>query len=654
MPRALAVRFERALKLLDGKTASDAEKLLREILNGLEPQFAEARSLVHYNLCLAIKKQYGIRQALDRVLEYLKDSPSDTAHNLLAGSYLYDLHRYAQAAPYLAKGLEAGWAEVKRFTGDPAQVACQLADCYRFTGKKEEAEKICREVLKRRPGHRSARKILAFLALSRRDFTRAASLLESLQREDPSDPALTFSLSKAYLEGAKPRLAVAAIERHWAKASQRTDDLRIMYARALLAAGKPKQAVGVIAEVLILKPELEDAYVVLADALARAGFKKQAEPFRKRYARTTELRAELERAQTAEQAGYPASAAYYRGRAYAMCGLYGQSLLELHRAKRMAPRNGQVVALLSWVLAVLDRPLDAKDMLEAFKQRALREGFPLPPEFYLTAARVGWILGRREEVFESLRQCEPEKRVLKDLGRFTALIALLTGKKEILRRVVETYGAGGALDPEVRLLRGVMELLSGKAERSLEDFSFVEQTITEVPVVLRLAQARAYKAAGKDKEALKALRSLIGTQELLPEAWSELARLQVEPAQLKQAKDWLSRYGSSKLLLQQEWERIRGVEDPKEAARSLLTCAQLRYELGMVRRARQLLLVARRADRWNADVHRAVLRIFTAPEDAFERIHSLEALVRLVPDDPSIRKARAREYLRLGFTPPGR
>jgi len=145
---------------------------------------------------------------------------------------------------------------------------------------------------------------------------------------------------------------------------------------------------------------------------------------------------------------------------------------------------------------------------------------------------------------------------------------------------------------------------------------------------------------------------LLEKEELLQEGCSEIAHISGEVGEKARAKKWLKDYEESSLLLRAEWERIEGVEDSRKISEMLLSAALIRFKLGMKERARRLLLLAREIGRWNSEIHKAILKVFQGVEFTFDRIHSLEALVRLMPDDLEVSKARQLEYLNIGCTPP--
>jgi len=654
LPPREAALFQSALALMNRGRFDAAVPVLRKCLERLPPGLAKEadRSLVHYNLCVALKKLNRPEEALAETLEYLKKNPEDPVHNTFAGTLLYERHRYREAAQRFEKGLSRGTEAARKVTSDPLAIVCQLADSYLFLGETEKARSQVEKVLAVKPNHPGARRIKGLLALRRRDFRAAVEIFEPLLRENPKDSSLVYDFARAALEAGEPKRALDGIRRHWATGATREKGLRLRYAKALLQSGRPKEATAEAAALLILDPEYDEAYFVLANALARSGFGKLARPFRERYSRGAKLRAELERARTAQQAGYPSSAAYYRGRAYARAGRYVKAMAELKKARKLAPRNGQIVAELAGILMDVERPLDAVEILEKFERTALEGGFPLLSEFFLAKARAAWLLGDSQGAEAALERAGEDERKKREVVRYAARVALLENKASIIDRALSPFKKGSALDLELTSWFAIKKLLQGKAAPAAEELEKVFSSMPQPRPEVLLALGRARLKTGRRKEAAEAFRELLKAEELLRAAWEGLKEADASEEERSRAERWLGSADDIEDRLKEEWELMKGETDPGVCARALLRAARLRNRLGMRKRARSLALLARSMDFRNSEIHREILVLFKRPEDAFDRLHSLEALKRLTPEDRNVKLLRRKEYARLGLSLP--
>jgi hypothetical protein len=167
-----------------------------------------------------------------------------------------------------------------------------------------------------------------------------------------------------------------------------------------------------------------------------------------------------------------------------------------------------------------------------------------------------------------------------------------------------------------------------------------------------LALGRARLAAGRRSEARESFQSVIEGEEQLRPAWEGLRAAADGPDEIARAEAWLAEETTIAGRLRDEWHALRGDADTERCVGAFGRVARLRDRLGMRVRARRLLLLARGLELRDPAIHREILRLFDRPEDAFVRIHSLEALVRLEPDDEAIKRARLAAYAAIGFAPP--
>ena len=286
----------------------------------------DAVRLVHFNLCVALRGAGRDDDALRAALKWLEEAPREPSHNLIAGAILYDRFMYAEAVPYLEKGLAGGGGDAARgITSDPLRIDCQLADCYRRTGRPDDAAAIIERVLARDPAQWEARRLAGLLAYARHDFENAMGTFEALLAQRPAAVSAVTNLASTAIAAGDGARALAAIKTHLAAGGDEKT-VRLLRARALSATGDHHGAVASAATILVLAPEPEsdEVFLVLANSLSRAGHPDIARPFLERYQQGAAMRSELERAATAARMGSLSSSAYYRGRAYARAGRPGR------------------------------------------------------------------------------------------------------------------------------------------------------------------------------------------------------------------------------------------------------------------------------------------------------------------------------------------
>lgn len=366
------------------------------------------------------------------------------------------------------------------------------------------------------------------------------------------------------------------------------------------------------------------------------------------------MRSELERAATAARMGSQSSSAYYRGRAYARAGRPGEALRELHRARAMAPRNGQVIAELARVLLDVERPLDAQDLLDDFERAAAAEPFPLPAEFFMARAELALAFGAFDAAQDAIGRACDVGRCERDIAALAARLALASGRVDVLELPLRVLERAVGIDADAQVWVAIEAFLRGETRAASEALdSAADKGDSSDPCVL-LARARARAALGRRAEAAEDYRALIQGEQLLVEAWEGLKAVTGDEAERVRAAQWLEARDMHQAALAGGWRRLHGQTEQRACARALVEASRIRARMGMRSRARSLAALARDMDRVSADAHGQVLTVFDRPEDVFQRIHSLEALIRLEPGDQDLETRRQREYQAIGFTPPDR
>lgn len=100
----------------------------------------------------------------------------------------------------------------------------------------------------------------------------AIRLIDDLIRQEPGNPYFWELKGQAYLEGGRPREAIAPLQKSVALASERPAALiRIMLAQALVASGNAKGAVAEVTRAMTYEKDVPAAYRTLAMAYGHLG-----------------------------------------------------------------------------------------------------------------------------------------------------------------------------------------------------------------------------------------------------------------------------------------------------------------------------------------------------------------------------------------------
>ncbi len=170
--------------------------------------------------------------------------------------------------------------------GAPAFAA--LAEANRRAGRLEEAERVAREGLRRRPDHVAGQVALALALLDQERRDEARSVLERILADVPDHPLATHALATRGAEGRDPLDALAddEIEGAFADAEASVDemvDAHDVAARALHAA-------DLDAPEGVLGPQADSPFAThtMADLLERQGHRDDASALRVEIARRSD------------------------------------------------------------------------------------------------------------------------------------------------------------------------------------------------------------------------------------------------------------------------------------------------------------------------------------------------------------------------------
>jgi tetratricopeptide (TPR) repeat protein len=148
--------------------------------------------------------------------------------------------------------------------------AIQVAARHHQAGRPDEAEKLCREVLAREPGHAAALNLLGILAAQAGHLDAAVDLVSQVVQRRPDFAEAWGNLGCILVNLGRRDEALAAYRR---LAQLRPADATPHYALGLLLRelGRPEEAIAAFARATQLKPDFAEAHFKLGMALRGAG-----------------------------------------------------------------------------------------------------------------------------------------------------------------------------------------------------------------------------------------------------------------------------------------------------------------------------------------------------------------------------------------------
>lgn len=651
LPVEIQMQVNQAEKSFGAGRFSEAADLLEKASSTLQNRGLPGQDYahVHYLYCVSLKKADKTQAALNKALQWLKAGDDDAAHHMLAGSLIYDELRYGDAIPHLEKGLSAPEEQIRLYSPDPFTIHCQLADCQRQAGQSDAAARILEAVLARQPTHRIARRTLAFIAFRRRRFDEALSLWDGLFQERPADALVAGQLARTAMEAGDARKVLSVAEKHWSVTKGiRAPRMRLLCAKAFLALGEADKAVGALVALLVLEPGFEEAYFVMGNALLRSGKTDLARAFQQRYMAGAPVRAALGKADLAASGGFPASAVYYKACAHQLGAAYGPALLKIKEARAMSPANGQFAALQAEVLMALGRSYDAADILANFQAFAGKNGFKLPAEFFLARARLGVVMDAMDEATVALRDAIAAGRCEREIAAFACRFVLLGGAHDVLAEALSPFQEKAELDDEITTWFAVRDLMAGRAGEAVAAIETARESSPNPEPFVLLAQGRGYLQLDGHDKARACFQELIRREALLIPAWEGLKAAASQAGDVRQkAEAWLEKAAVLKAQMQSTGKQLHRQSGLQESIASLLDMARFKWDLGERRQARALVLFARFLDKRHIEAHRMVLAFLQEPADLFHRLHSMESLKRLVPQEPELEALTVQEYQKL-------
>lgn len=376
------------------------------------------------------------------------------------------------------------------------------------TGNWQEAAIELRAVIQRNGDDAEAWQLLAEVSLDAADVNGAQSALSHALAAGAKGPGIDALRVRAWLAVGQPQAVLDAIARHTVDPAEplRSVDL----ARAHLALGHADEALQILGPVVAKHPELTDARVIVAEALARQGQRDQA-------------LAELDTA--AQLDSTSPQPPLLRGGILAAQGEYGAAETSLTLAlQRMPPAQPVPDRVRALALLTDVRLAQGKTDPAAASQATLAKLIPSAPVCELLGARVrlargdvrgavdqlqsilaqapGYTIARlylgaaelargdRQQAQDQLQQVVQAAPDNLEARKLLATVRLDLGQPEAALSVLKPALAAHAADPQLLALAGGAEAARGDTAAALASYEQAQNIRATALVATQLYRLR--------------------------------------------------------------------------------------------------------------------------------------------------------------------
>ena len=234
---------------------AEAEKVLQQVID-LAPTFAKP----YEDLGTLLAQQKKAEAAVPLLEKAVRLDPKlEEAHFQLG-----------KALAMLGRGEEADAAFERCFALSPMRRMMALAAEHHKAGRLQEAEKLCRQVLQKNPGHVDALRLLGLIAAAAGDMEDAEHLLRQSLEYAPDHVSAMFELGQVLREMDRPE---DAIEVYRELLAQQPDNPKAHYrlAGVLAPAAMTAEAAAAYRRCLELAPQHAGAWLGLGHMLKTLG-----------------------------------------------------------------------------------------------------------------------------------------------------------------------------------------------------------------------------------------------------------------------------------------------------------------------------------------------------------------------------------------------
>lgn len=236
----------------------------------LAPRHLDAR-IARAALLIDLKRETEARKDLDYLFTQAPDEPRAAYLRAVLAGQKGDAGAVGDALKEITRTIDAvppAWLARRE------QLLMAGALAHYGLGNSQKAREYLDVIVARNPGNNGAKKLLASIFVDAKDYARAQSLLESLQRALPDDPQVMYLLGSVNLAQRRYSQASELLE----KAASRTGSSEINRSLGFsqLSLGKMEQGQASLEKAFASNPADVQAGMTLATLYARSGKPEQA------------------------------------------------------------------------------------------------------------------------------------------------------------------------------------------------------------------------------------------------------------------------------------------------------------------------------------------------------------------------------------------
>lgn len=231
----------------------------------LSPRHVDAR-IARAALLLDLKREIEARKDLDYLLAQVPDEPRAAYLRAVLAGQKGDAAAASDALKEVARTIDAvppAWLARRE------QLLMAGALAHYGLANHQKAREYLDAVVARNPGNNGAKKLLASIYVDAKDYARAQSLLESLQRALPEDPQVMYLLGSVNLAQRRYSQASELLEKAAARTGSSESNRSLGFSQ--LSQGKMEQGQASLERAFAASPGDGQAGMALAMLYMRSG-----------------------------------------------------------------------------------------------------------------------------------------------------------------------------------------------------------------------------------------------------------------------------------------------------------------------------------------------------------------------------------------------
>ena len=198
----------------------------------------------------------------------------ELAEALKTGSTMAVVHTAAGTMALLTNDRTKAGEEFKKAAElSPLRSSARIkhAEFLLATGAGDAAQAALTEITAKAPDYVPAWRLLSQIALSKKDYKGAATLLENVFSRDPQDLDARAIEANIFVAQGEPKKALEVLERVDTSYEGKVPGIKLQLAKAAVMAGNPNQAQTALQQALAMNPEYPEAILALAELNLRSG-----------------------------------------------------------------------------------------------------------------------------------------------------------------------------------------------------------------------------------------------------------------------------------------------------------------------------------------------------------------------------------------------